>query len=30
MFGSRCGAQAVFGVPASANTAGAACQAPHL
>lgn len=30
MFGSRCGAQAVFGMPASANTSGAACQAPHL
>lgn len=30
MFGSRCGAQAVFGMPASANTTGAACQAPRL
>ena len=29
MFGSRCGAQAVFGTPASANTTGAACQAPQ-
>ncbi|WP_296226566.1 alpha/beta fold hydrolase [Ralstonia sp. UBA689] len=30
MFGSRCGAQAVFGMPASANTTGAACRPPQL
>ncbi len=30
MFGSRCGAQAVFGMPASANATGAACRPPQL
>jgi hypothetical protein len=30
MFGSRCGAQAVFDMPAAANTTGAACRAPQL
>nr|CUV11793.1 conserved protein of unknown function [Ralstonia solanacearum] len=30
MFGSRCGAQAVFGLPAAANAAGAACRPPQL
>jgi hypothetical protein len=30
MFGSRCGAQAVFGVSESANVEGAACRAPQL
>lgn len=30
MFGSRCGAQAVFGMPSSANATGAACRAPRL
>ncbi|CBJ38654.1 conserved exported protein of unknown function, alpha/beta-Hydrolases domain [Ralstonia solanacearum CMR15] len=30
MFGSRCGAQAVFGLPAAANATGAACRPPQL
>ncbi|AJW45207.1 alpha/beta fold hydrolase [Ralstonia mannitolilytica] len=30
MFGSRCGAQAVFGMPSSTNATGAACRAPRL
>lgn len=30
MFGSQCGAAAVFGLAASANAAGAACRAPGL
>lgn len=30
MFGSQCGAQAVFGTDASANNSGAACRAPQL
>ncbi len=29
MFGSRCGAQAVFGTPAAANATGAACRSPQ-
>jgi len=29
MFGSRCGAQAVFGMDPAANAAGAACRAPQ-
>ncbi|MEC3767533.1 hypothetical protein [Cupriavidus sp. SS-3] len=30
MFGSQCGAQAVFGMPEAANAGGAACRAPQL
>ncbi|WP_149138987.1 MULTISPECIES: hypothetical protein [Cupriavidus] len=30
MFGSQCGAQAVFGMDPAANAAGAACRAPQL
>ncbi len=30
MFGSRCGAQAVFGMPAAANATGAACRPPQF
>ncbi|MNT29865.1 hypothetical protein D3C72_1656280 [compost metagenome] len=30
MFGSQCGAKAVFGLPESANKEGAVCRAPQL
>ncbi|QBY50918.1 hypothetical protein [Cupriavidus oxalaticus] len=30
MFGSQCGARAVFGMPEAANAGGAACRAPQL